>query len=134
MKLNYTILVNYCVCMNVRVHVLSHVRFFVTPRIIAHQVLLFIEFSRLEYWKQLPFPTPGNLPNQPRDRTNVSCVSCIGRWILTTVLTGKPIIIVIFLKTCILECNYNFIQYTGEEIQNVHQKVHIFSRLRKNKI
>ena len=43
--------------------------------------------------------------SQPRDRTRVFCVSCIGRWILTSL----PIIIVIVLKTYILECNYNFI-------------------------
>ena len=29
----------------------------------------------------LPFPPPGDLPD-PGIRTHVSCVSCIGRWIL----------------------------------------------------
>ena len=31
--------------------------------IVAHQAPLSMEFSRLEYWSGLPFPTPGNLPN-----------------------------------------------------------------------
>ena len=27
------------------------------------EVLLFIEFSRQEYWSGLPFPSPGDLPD-----------------------------------------------------------------------
>ena len=37
---------------------LSHVRFFVTPWIVAHQAPLFMAFSRQEYWSRLPFPSP----------------------------------------------------------------------------
>ena len=29
---------------------------------VAHQVPLYMEFSRQEYWSGLPFPTPSNLP------------------------------------------------------------------------
>ena len=43
--------------------VLSHVQLFSTPGTVAHQVPLSIEFSRQEYWSELPFPPPGNLPN-----------------------------------------------------------------------
>ena len=28
-----------------------------------HQALLFMKFSRQEYWSGLPFPSPGDLPN-----------------------------------------------------------------------
>ena len=42
---------------------LSHVRFFVTPWIIACQTPLSIEFSRQEYWGWEPFPSPGDLPD-----------------------------------------------------------------------
>ena len=46
---------------------LSHVRLFVTPwsqsRPIAHQVPLSMGFPRQEYWRGLPFTSPGNLPN-----------------------------------------------------------------------
>ena len=35
----------------------------VTPRTIACQVPLSMEFSRQEYWSELPFPTPGDLPD-----------------------------------------------------------------------
>ena len=40
---------------------LSRVRLFVTPRTVAHQAPLFMEFSRQEYWSGLPFPSPGDL-------------------------------------------------------------------------
>jgi len=35
----------------------------VTPRTVACQAPLFREFPRQEYWSELPFPSPGNLPN-----------------------------------------------------------------------
>ena len=68
------IIIIYNVC------VLSHVQFFVAPWAVAHQVPPSMEFSRQEYWSGLSFSTPGDLPE--RDQTLVSCVSCIGRWIL----------------------------------------------------
>ena len=47
-----------CVC----VHVLGHVRFFVTPWTIARQVPLSMGFSRQECWSGLSFLSPGDLP------------------------------------------------------------------------
>ena len=35
---------------------------FAAPWTVAHQVLLFMEFSRQKYWSRLPFPSPGDLP------------------------------------------------------------------------
>ena len=43
---------------------LSRVQLFATPWTIAYQAPRSIEFSRQEYWNGLPFPSPGNLPNQ----------------------------------------------------------------------
>ena len=42
---------------------LSCVWLFVTPLTIAHQAPLSMEFSRQEYWRGLPFPSPGDLPD-----------------------------------------------------------------------
>ena len=56
--------------------VLSRVRLLVTPRTAAHQAPLSMGFPGQEYLSGLPFPTPGDLPNQ----TRVSRVS--GRQIL----------------------------------------------------
>ena len=41
----------------------SHVQLFVTPWTAAHQVPLFMGFSRQEYWSRLPYPPPGYLFN-----------------------------------------------------------------------
>ena len=57
---------------NVKVKSLSHVQLFATPWTIAHQALLFMGFSRQEYWSGLPFPSPGDLPKpriEPRSPT-----------------------------------------------------------------
>ena len=42
---------------------LSHVQLFVTPLTVAHQAPLSMEFSRQEYWNELSFPSPGDLPD-----------------------------------------------------------------------
>ena len=51
---------------------LSRIRLFATPRTVAHQAPPSMEFSRQEYWSGLPFPSPGDLPDQgiePRSLT-----------------------------------------------------------------
>ena len=65
-----------CVC----VLLLSCVQFFATLWTVAHQGSLSMDFSREEYWSGLPFPTPGDLPDQGIEP--VFPVSCIGRCIL----------------------------------------------------
>ena len=42
---------------------LSRVWLFVTPWTIAYQAPLTMGFSRQEYWRGLPFSSPGDLPN-----------------------------------------------------------------------
>ena len=42
---------------------LSCVRLFATPWIIAYQAPRSIGFSRHEYWSELPFSYPGDLPD-----------------------------------------------------------------------
>ena len=49
--------------MYVHVQYLSHVQLFITPRTVACQAPLSMELSRQEYWNELPFPTPGDLPD-----------------------------------------------------------------------
>ena len=53
----------------------------VTPWTIACQTPLSLRFPRQEYWSELPFPFPGDLPN-PGNKTCVSHVSYIGGQIL----------------------------------------------------
>ena len=47
-----------CVCVSY-----SFVSNSATPRIVARQVPLSMEFYWQEYWSGLPFPSPGDLPN-----------------------------------------------------------------------
>ena len=51
-----------CACVFMLSH-FSHVRFLVTLWTIARQVPLSMGFSRQEYWRVQPFPSPGDLPN-----------------------------------------------------------------------
>ena len=53
---------------------------FATPWTIDSQAPLCMEFSRQEYWRELPLPSPGDLLNL--DPACTACVSFIGRWIL----------------------------------------------------
>ena len=48
----------------VKVKSLSHVSLFATPWTVAYQVSPSMGFSRSEYWSVLPFPSPGDLPDQ----------------------------------------------------------------------
>ena len=47
-----------------------------TPQIIAHQAPLSVEFPRQDYWSGLPFPTPGDLPDQGSNQS----LSCLLHW------------------------------------------------------
>ena len=49
--------------LKVKVKSLSRVQLFVTPWTVAPQVPPFMEVSRQEYWSELPFPSPGELPD-----------------------------------------------------------------------
>ena len=42
---------------------LSRVQLFATSWTVARQAPLSMGFSRQEYWYELPFPSPGDLPN-----------------------------------------------------------------------
>ena len=46
-----------------RVKSLGRVQLFATPWTVAHQVPLSMELSKQEYWSELPFPSPGDLPD-----------------------------------------------------------------------
>ena len=70
--------------------VLSSVRLFVNPWIVARQVPLSMEFSRQEYWSRLPFPIAGDLPNPGIEAASLASPALAGRF-LTTVPPGKPV-------------------------------------------
>ena len=67
---------------------LSHVQLFATPRTVAHQTPLSMEFSRPKYWSRLPFPTPGDLPD-PGIKSMSLASSALPNGFFTTVPHGK---------------------------------------------
>ena len=70
----------------VKVKSLSHVRLFVTPWTTAYQAPPSMGFSRQEYWSELPFPSPGHLPDpgiEPRS-------TALQTDALTSEPAGKP--------------------------------------------
>ena len=57
---------------------LSCVQLFETPWTAAHKAPLSMGFPRQEYWRWLPFPTPGDLPDPGLEPTSPA----ISRYIL----------------------------------------------------
>ena len=62
--------------------------------LITFQAPLSMGFSRQGYWSGLPFPPPGDGSSWPRDRTQDSCISCTGRWILYHCATQEALLVV----------------------------------------
>ena len=50
-------------CLKVKVKSLSCAQLFATPWTVAYQAPLSMGFFRQEYWRGLPFPSPGDLPD-----------------------------------------------------------------------
>ena len=64
----------------------GYVRLFAITWTVALQAPLFMGFPRHEYWRGLPFPSTGDLPNPGIKPTSPAC----GR-LFTTETPGKPI-------------------------------------------
>ena len=64
----------------------SHVRFFAAPWTIACQALSPWGFSRQQYWSELPFPSPGDLPGPGKEPISPALA---GRF-FTIESPGKP--------------------------------------------
>ena len=80
--LSFPICVYVCVCVCVCVCVRAQSCLTLCdPWTITCQAPLSVEFSRQEYWSELPFPPPGDLPD-PGIEPASPVVSCIGRQVL----------------------------------------------------
>ena len=62
---------------------LSHVRLFVTPWTVARQAPLSMEFSRQEYWSELPCPSAGDLPTPGIEPVSLVSPALAGRFFST---------------------------------------------------
>ena len=56
---------------------------------IAHEALLSVEFSRHEYWRGLPFPTPRDPPKPGIELTNLESPALAGGFFIIE-SPGKP--------------------------------------------
>ena len=77
---------------------LSHVGLFETAWTVACQAALSMKFSRQEYWCELPFLSPGDLPDpefEPRS-------SALQADSLPPEPAGKPFFFFFFFKLCTL--------------------------------
>ena len=63
---------------------------------IACQAPLFMEFSRQEYWSELPFPSPGDIPHPGIEPSSLEAPSLTGG-ILTTEQPGRPVYIILYV-------------------------------------
>ena len=71
---------------------LSRVWLFATPWTVACQAPLSMEFSRQEYWRGLPFPSPGDFPNSGTELASpaLQTVFNIAGGFFTAEPPGKP--------------------------------------------
>ena len=63
---------------------LSCVQLFVTPKTVAHQAPLSMRFPRPEYWSELPFPLPGDLPNLGIEPVSLTSPALAGEFFTTS--------------------------------------------------
>ena len=59
-------------------------------KMFQYKIRLSMEFSRQEDWRGLPFPSPGDLPDQGIEPKSPVSLAVAGRF-FTTVPGGKPI-------------------------------------------
>ena len=69
---------------------LSHVWFFMTPWMVAHEAPLSMAFSRQEYWSGFPFPPSGDLPDPQFKLVSLVSSALAGRF-FTSVSPGKTL-------------------------------------------
>ena len=93
-----------CVC------VLSHfsrVQLLVTPRTVAHQAPLSIEFFRQEYWSGFPCPPPGDLPDPGIEPESLTSPALASGFFTPSAIWEAPNQLIVNLK--------NYHQHKGKE-------------------
>ena len=68
-----------------------------TPWTAAHQASLSVGFPRQEYWSGLPFPSPGDLPEQGIEPMSLASPALAGKF-FTTEPPGKISLVASSLK------------------------------------
>ena len=68
----------------------SHIQLCATPRIIACKAPLSMKLFRQEYWRGLPYPSPGDLPNPGIKPTSLTSTALAGRFFPTSAIWEVP--------------------------------------------
>ena len=68
----------------------SRVQLFATPWTVAHQAPLSVGFPRQEYWKGLPCPPPGDLPNPGIKPASLMSPALASRFFTTSTTWEAP--------------------------------------------
>ena len=74
----------------------SLVRFLATPWTVAHQGPLSMGFSRQKYWSELPFLSPGYLPDPGIEPTSLAPPALAGRFFTTSTTWEAPLLHLLF--------------------------------------
>ena len=85
--------------------VLSWVRLFVTPWTVVRQAPLSMKFSRQEYWRGLPFPSPGNLLHPGTEPSFLESSALAGRFFTTASPAAAAAAAAKLLQSCPTQCN-----------------------------
>ena len=68
----------------------SHVRLCATPETAAHQAPLSLGFSRQEYWSELPWPPPRDLPDPGIEPASLMSPALAGEFFTTSATWDAP--------------------------------------------
>ena len=68
-----------------------------TPRTIAHQAPLSMEFSRQEYWSGLPCPPPGELLDPGIELTSLTSSALAGGFFTTGARREAPMCVCVYI-------------------------------------
>ena len=102
---------------------LCHVQLCVFLWTVAHQASLSTEFSRQEYWSDLPFPTPEDLPDPGIEPTSPEFHELAGIF-FTTGPPGKPIYLFKLIQ-------FQFLHNCGFKLRN-HGSIGVWVSFRKS--
>ena len=69
---------------------LSHVQLYATLWTVAYQASLSMEFYKQEYWSDLPFPPPGDLPFPELEPASLMSPALAGRFFTTSTTWEAP--------------------------------------------
>ena len=84
-----------------------------TPLTVAHQAPVSMGFPRQEYWSELPFPSPGDLPNPGIKPAS----SALADGFFTTEPPGKPQLQTNIETGCSDVFDFSVRKFSGQSIE-----------------